>query len=331
MSFLLNIFINKLKFMKSKLYQFISVLFVCVLIACTNEENQKELEINAPGNEHVKLGGVDIETRDGTLMFESKEQMLEVSSRLSGISTPIYLTKSINSFTNMTQIKALKEVGFRSLYDVYVEAMNEAEDYYEREGGYEDFKAKYSSLFFPEVGDDYSAYLPVSNKELAKIADENGNVIIDGKIVSLVDITSYEQLSDLGLTPPSENSLRATSGTNGIEEEKSGKNKVWVNCKNTHDGGIPIIQVDVCFRKRNFVGIWYNHNSGTTATLSKGHGVGPYYGTITECFGFSSHDYKYSRYSNGFDKLPVDQTVIITHGGTGKTLTLRLVYPAELL
>lgn len=124
---------------------------------------------------------------------------------------------------------------------------------------------------------------------------------------------------------------RATSGTNGIEEEVNGKNKVWVKCKNTHDNGTPIIQIDVCFRKKNFVGMWYNHNSGTTAKLSDGYGVGPYVGTMTECFGFSSHDYKYARYSNGFDKLEVNKTVIITHGGTGKTLTLKLKYPQELL
>lgn len=317
--------------MKRRLVKFISVAFVCALVACTNEESLKDLEVKDQSESSVNLCGINVETKNGTLVFETEEQMEELSLQLSGVSAPVYLMKNVSSFTNMTQINALREAGFRSMYDVFVEAMNEAENYYDREDGYEEFKEKYSSLYFPEEGDDYSAYLPISNSELAKIADENGNVIIGEKAISLIDITSYKQLDDFGLTPPSGNKLRATSGTNGIEEEVNGKNKVWVKCKNTHDNGTPIIQIDVCFRKKNFVGMWYNHNSGTTAKLSDGYGVGPYVGTMTECFGFSSHDYKYARYSNGVDKLEVNKTVIITHGGTGKTLTLKLKYPQELL
>lgn len=317
--------------MKRKLVKFISVVFVCTLVACTNEESLKDLEVKDQSESSVNLCGVNVETKNGTLVFETEEQMKELSLQLSGVSTPAYLMKSVSSFTNMTQINALREAGFRSMYDVFVEAMNEAENYYDREGGYEEFKEKYSSLYFPEEGDDYSAYLPISDKELAKIADENGNVIIGDNIVSLKDITSYKELEDLGMTPPNDNVLRATSGTNGISEEEVGKNKVWVKCKNTRDNGTPIIQVEVCFRKKNFVGMWYNHNSGTSAKLTDGYGVNPYVGTMTECFGFSSHDYKYARYSNGFDKLAVERTVIITHGGTGKTLTLKLRYPQELL
>ncbi|WP_293712583.1 DUF4848 domain-containing protein [uncultured Parabacteroides sp.] len=317
--------------MKRKLVKFISVAFVCTLVACTNEESLKDLEVKDQSESSVNLCGVNVETKNGTLVFETEEQMKELSLQLSGVSTPVYLMKSVSSFTNMTQINALREAGFRSMYDVFVEAMNEAESYYDREGGYEEFKEKYSSLYFPEEGDDYSAYLPISDKELAKIADKNGNVIVGGKTISLIDINSYKELEDLGLTPPSENNLRATSGTNSIAEEEVGKNKVWVKCKNTSDKGIPIIQVEVCFRKKNFVGIWYNHNSGTSAKLGAGFGVAEYGGTMLECFGFSSHDYKYARASNGIDKLPVARTVIIRHNGTGRTLTLKLDYPQELL
>lgn len=317
--------------MKSKLVKIISVAFVCTLVACTNEESSKDLEMKDQSESLVNLCGVNIETKNGTLAFESEEQMKELSLQLSGVSTPVYLMKSVSSFTNMTQINALREAGFRSMYDVFVEAMNEAENYYDREGGYEEFKEKYSSLYFPEEGDDYSAYLPISDKELAKIADENGDVIIGDNIVSLKDITSYKELEDLGMTPPNDNMLRATSGTNGIAEEETANNKVWVKCKNTHDNGIPIIQVDVCFRKQGLFGVWYNHNSTTKATLSSGYGVGPYVGTITQCTGFSSHDYKYARYSDGINKLEVKKTVIIEHWGTGKTLTLYLDYPQELL
>jgi hypothetical protein len=53
--------------------------------------------------------------------------------------------------------------GFNSLFNIFSKAMDEAESYYDRSGGYEEFKAKYSALYFPEEGDDYSAYRQKSN------------------------------------------------------------------------------------------------------------------------------------------------------------------------
>lgn len=317
--------------MRRKLFQFIGALLLCGLIACSNEDGMDSIGKEKANSQQFNLYGINVENKNGILSFENEDQMKELVNNISGVSTPNPVLKSLSVLTNLTQVEALKKEGFRSLYDVYVEAMSEAENYYEREGGYEEFKAKYSSLFFPEEGDDYSAYLPISNSELAKIADVNGTVIVGGKTISLIDINSYKELEDLGLTPPSENNLRATSGTNSVAEEVVGKNKVWVKCKNTSDKGIPIIQVEVCFRKKNFIGMWYNHNSGTSAKLDAGFGVAEYGGTMIECFGFSSHDYKYARASNGIDKLPVARTVIIKHNGTGRTLTLKLEYPRELL
>lgn len=317
--------------MRRKLFQFIGALLLCGLIACSNEDGMDSIGKEKANSQQFNLCGINVENKNGILSFENEDQMKELVNNISGVSAPNPVLKSLSVLTNLTQVAALKKEGFRSLYDVYVEAMSEAENYYEREGGYEEFKAKYSSLFFPEEGDDYSAYLPISNSELAKIADVNGTVIVGGKTISLIDINSYKELEDLGLTPPSENNLRATSGTNSVAEEVVGKNKVWVKCKNTSDKGIPIIQVEVCFRKKNFIGMWYNHNSGTSAKLDAGFGVAEYGGTMIECFGFSSHDYKYARASNGIDKLPVARTVIIKHNGTGRTLTLKLEYPRELL
>ena len=69
------------------------------------------------------------------------------------------------------------------MYDEYSEAMSVAESYYEREGGYEEFKEKYPHFYYPERGNDYSAYLPVSNFSTAKFISPEGNVIINGEVL----------------------------------------------------------------------------------------------------------------------------------------------------
>lgn len=75
--------------------------------------------------------------------------------------------------------------------------MHEAENYYDTEEGYYKFKKKYSNLYFPEYGDDYSAYLPVKDKYVAKLLNSKGEVMINGNIVNLVDIYSYDQINFL--------------------------------------------------------------------------------------------------------------------------------------
>lgn len=258
--------------------------------------------------------------------------MKEFLQKIKNLSFPIMETRSGADFTNLTQVVILKNTGFYSLYDLFVQAMNEAEQYYEQgEEGYMAFKEKYSTLYFPEIGDDYSAYLPISDPDLAKIADINGNVLIGDKLVSLIDITSYEQLQEKGLTPPSNISTFATSGTNSIATEETKENKVWVKTKTERDHSIPIIRVEVCFRKKGILGVWYNHNSGTEATLKDGYGIALYSGSIFSAFGFSSHDYCYKRASDGIDVLPVERDIEIKHHGTGKTLNLHVSYPRELL
>ncbi|MDD4589329.1 MAG: hypothetical protein PHG06_02705 [Parabacteroides sp.] len=304
-----------------------------LISSCSNEENTELLNKENSNSKQICLCNISFENKNGTLSFSSKEQMIDLSKKISTI--PIItnrIMKDAYSNTNINQVLALKEAGFTSLYDTYIEAMNEADYYYEKKDGYEEFKSKFSSLYFPEEGDDYSAYLPISDENLSKIADKDGNVIINGEITSLKDITSYSQLRKLGLTPPQTNILKATSGVNGISEEKNGKNKVWVNCHNTKDNLIPVVKVEVCFRKKNFMGVWYNHNSGSEARLDKGAGIDLYARSIVECFGFSPHNYFYARKSiDGINKMPVERDIIINHHGTKAILTLHVSYPIEIL
>jgi hypothetical protein len=105
--------------------------------------------------------------------------------------------------------------GHYSLSDYYNEAMNEAESYYDREGGYEEFKSKYSLLYFPEYENDYSAFLPISNRKAAALLDLNGEVIIGSEKRNMIDINSPEQLIELGLLKE-ENSLSTRARATGF-------------------------------------------------------------------------------------------------------------------
>ena len=325
--------------MKSLLFS--GLLFMCIFSSCNNEDDSNLLDQQSMVSENyqvINVGGKQIEKVDGTLSFKSEAELKEVAK---GLITLVQTKAMDGSFTvDKSQINELRKNGFRSIYDIYESAMNEAESYYERPGGYEEFKAKYSCLFFPEEGDDYSAYLPISDKKISMLADVDGNVLIARSIVSLKDITAYKQLVDLGQTPPGGITTKASkgdvvSGTNKISETTVGKNKVWVNSKTGRDGSIPIVCIEVCFRKKNFVGIWYNHNSNTEAALKGGDGLKLYagkdYQSMTWQQGFSSHDYYYA-VKGGIPSvglpltIPVEQDVEINHWGTGLLLKLRCSY-----
>lgn len=183
---------------------------------------------------------------------------------------------------------SLKKYGFQSLFDDFTTAMSEAENYYDTEEDYKQFKEKHSALFFAEQPEDYSAYLPVSNKTVAKLLNEKGEVEIAGQVKDLRDITSYQQLVDLGFTPK-ESELKSTkaSEVNRLQEVRCNNRKLWVKVwakpgEITSGVGYWAI-VEVCFRKKGFLGAWYNYSSETSLGWSGQNGWSK--------SGVSSHDY----------------------------------------
>lgn len=310
---------------------FINVfVMACIFSSCNKEESIPILDENLQSI-GVVIADKNIEIVNGTLSFDSYKDLEEISDSLIVFTST--KSRASGTYQDFPQLQKLREAGFVSLYDLYVQALNDVDAYYTRSGGYEEFKEKYSTLFFPEVGDDYSPYLPISDKKLAMLADINGNVLIDNEIVSLRDITTYQQLKDLGQTPPegAETLLDrgdVVYGTNNISKQRVGENMVWIK---THyeekDGFIPVMMVEVCFRKKYGL-VWSNHNSNTTAKLEGAGGLQLYAGKDHESavaiHGISSHDYWYSIptiIGNGCT-VPVNQMVVIEHGGTGLTLKL---------
>lgn len=190
--------------------------------------------------------------------------------------------------------------GFYSLEDAYVEAMKEAESYYERPGGYEQFKAKYSCLYFPEKEGDYSAFRPVSDEAVARLVNPDGYVVVGDRILNKKDIFSYERLKELGLTMPEdkdENRLRSSGGEeleiDGMSPKYNDRKdrKVWVNVKGNRAYKI----FEVCFRKKGVLGAWYNYWSETKLEIKHQYPLSeeaPLYSWYEhEIKGYSSHDY----------------------------------------
>lgn len=287
---------------------FYPVLSILVLGACSNETDElNELNLgNVNSKDYIYSPelNVNIEKRKDLLVFDSNEDFQKIVSQLgaypiNGVTLRYHQLENSNDDIIPAHDITLQDKDFCSLYDYYVEAMNEAESYYDRPGGYEEFKEKYSMLYFPEQGDDYSAYLPVSNKNIAKLLNSEGEVIINGNTVNLLDISSYEKLEKTGLTMPEENLNNLRNGNVGLEINQlstkynsRGDRKLWVN---VHRKGfklpdpsgltVPYIQVEVCFRKKGFLRKWYNYSSETILRLR-----GSIFGVDSKG-GFSSHDY----------------------------------------
>lgn len=262
--------------------------------------------------------------------MNSSKSQIEIRSL---IIEPVVLEDSILSFIdsnileNILQnvektIDVFREKGFQSMYDLFDDAMENADYYYDTKEHYELFKEIYSSLYFPECEDDYSAYLPISNQNLAKLANKNGFIKVNGILVDCKDISNYEQLDSLGLTPPNEK-LRSKE----VFSYRVNKNKLWVKYSTVNDiRKIEGAKFEICFRKKGFAGIWYNRKASTTiscANCDLSYASDPLsavnvgiYAKRYKNDAFSSHDYEFYPYhlQGGGNK---GYSVIVTFGPFG--------------
>lgn len=278
--------------MKMFFYSFVLLVFT----ACSNaldHTNNNYLDADI-----LKTNESGLKVEADIISFETSSSFKEAVEKLSESQSSNQLSKSTNSYENILIYNDMKIEDFHSLYDDYMEAMYNAENYYDREGGYDEFKEKYSMLYFPEYEDDYSAYLPVSNKHVAKLLNSEGNVKINGEIINMKDIFSYQKLVELGETmSQNEISTKDYVGNylNGTPELINGgdrKLKVRVYTEPGSSGVLEAIVVDVSFRKKGAFGAWYNYKSNTTLAWVPG--------ASWSKEGFSSHDYKFARvYQNG--------------------------------
>lgn len=279
-----------------------------VITGCSNDESGIEL---TKTDGIMSILGVEVELKENTLSLYSESDLQNLVSRLKTNKSVSTRLKGVDKYSDNSDVPIGIE-GFNSLYDLYEDAMNEAESYYDREGGYEEFKEKYASLYFPEYGDDYSAYLPVSDRFLSKLLNRKGEIIINDEIVDMRNISHYEQLRELGLTPPEDivilpdvddlsNTRSGTVYFPGMpytlspgKAVKKNKRKIWVSQIDVYvdDNGRTKTGYDICFRKKGFLGAWYNH---TAITRTYAH-IGPKASRVVDngySHGYSSHDHRF--------------------------------------
>ncbi|NMB06489.1 MAG: hypothetical protein GX976_08965 [Bacteroidales bacterium] len=279
-----------------------------VITSCSSDESIVE---QVGSVTHVEVMGISVELKNNTLALNNESELQNLVSKLKApqsVSTSVSTRQSSEDvFNNEVSID-----GFKSLYDIFVDAMKNAESYYDREGGYEEFKEKYASLYFPEYGDDYSAYLPVSDPALSKFLNSDGEIIIDGETVNMKDISTYEQLRELGLTPPEEVVIISDEGAPSNTRVgniffpgtpfqllpnktfQMNNRRIWVTLDDVTVDNIARTKAgfDICFRKKGFLGAWYNH---WALTKTYAH-IGPQGLRVVDnktIDGYSSHDHSF--------------------------------------
>lgn len=250
--------------MKTNFLTMLVLISIILLSSCN--DNLDENQISVSNDEEMSL--VQSTT---ILSFEDEAAFLDAVEKLRDSSNPA---------SNLT--RSASENDFYSLYREFDQAMEEADNFYQRDGGYEEFKQKFPNLYYPEYNDDYSAYLPVSDEAIAMLVNPQGKVMINGIERDMRDIFSYERLQELELAIPDDAetvSLRALPINRVIDpsipyykaftEEKvnfTSKRKMWVTLRGVkHDapnhlayaGQLKEARIDVCFRKKGKLG-WYN-------------------------------------------------------------------------
>jgi hypothetical protein len=278
-----------------------------VVFSCSNDTNLEQPRDDEKVKIEIPELNLSLDMEDGLISFNDETAFINAVSALKNnqstdvttrsyadISTDEKFTSTFSYESKFPKSKTMSKYGFISLYDDFIVAMEEAESYYDREGGYEEFKEKHSTLFFPETEDDYSAYLPTSDKDIAKLLNVNGEIIIGGEVVNMLDITSYEQLKELGIVPNDESkwitlkSMNASPITD-LSETRSketvlpevfcNNRKLWINCSNVSGD---LLLIEVCFRKKGAFCAWYNYSSTTRLRID--------YSTWRYASGASSHD-----------------------------------------
>ncbi len=249
--------------MKTINYFIFIMALLAIFVAC--EENELDLNNPIPN---------EIQKETDILSFADEAEFLALVTNIrNGEANPSSKLRSATSNQSLS---------FTSLFDEYEQAMKEADDYYQREGGYEEFKQKFPNLYYPEYKDDYTAYLPVSDETIAKLLNKEGKVIISGVERDMRDINSYQQLSELGIGIPDiddqeeENFVTTRSGMPWVvlttsKQKINSKRKAWLTLRSgIKDGKTDknLGRVDLCFRKKGILG-WYNGEVSSYGYLIK--------------------------------------------------------------
>lgn len=228
----------------------LSLFTLFFLVSCNSEESVAVFEdINNLKSEKIEILSFANDAEFNNLVELIRSNEVDASKGVNTRSTPTLNTE------------------FESIFDEYAQAMDEADEYYLKEGGYEEFKEKFPNLYYPEYKDDFSAYLPVMDEVVAKLLNKKGQVIIGGVVRDMRDVFSYHDLLKAGLGIPdidtnvvteitTRSGLRTVTLTSSKQTINS-KRKAWLTYRGYVQGKNKVARIDVCFRKKGVLG-WYN-------------------------------------------------------------------------
>nr|WP_297166252.1 DUF4848 domain-containing protein [uncultured Dysgonomonas sp.] len=286
-----------------------------------NKSESKIKVVKIPVSKLRSAGIDDVEKDEYVLQFEDQDAFNNIADTLNKMSLDEKLQWN----------KEYEEI--YSIVQEYNKAMVEAESYYERAGGYEEFKAKYPNLYFPEEGEDFGAYIPFKDETLAFCANKNGRYMIGDEIKSLDRVETYNDLIESGRADIEEEPTQTVDLQNTFSQNKEiqtrtiaglkgqspddlkklnqncyafniepgtwwfdktmigndryrhstgwrqyGDRKIKVNFDRSSKrnywalvltGGFDVEwHYEVSFRKKGFLGRWYNYSSETTTNIS---------------------------------------------------------------
>lgn len=275
-------------------YKLILIGLLAVFFTSCNDDNNLTGEVTTTkdGIEVVKIPSNGTRSTSGqdeyVLKFRDEALLQQTISELEGLSPKEKLEWS-NSFGQ-----------FKSANSLYEQAMQEAEHLDFTEEQYYAFKEKYGDyLYFPEYEDDFGAYLPIADKDEASMASISGKILVGDELRTIDKISTYKALQELGQAyyasedsttnsqaEAIDNLLRSTSEvkvpwaiiktSDHIEEYNSGWQNVGSGKKIQLKYGIRNMIVrdhgicfhsEVSFRKKGFLGKWYNYSSYTKITV----------------------------------------------------------------
>lgn len=194
---------------------------------------------------------------------------------------------------------------FKSMDQLYIQAMEEAENLTFTEQEYNNYKKKYSQiLYFPQYKDDFGGYVSLRQRNFAYIANANGCYMIEDEVIKAPRIENYTQLQESGQGLYENTNLQphsaSASGLKNSWMEEVGINDIYAGSLESiwyiagRDNGKRIkfrvsrlivpqptslvgrpyltgaeakLEVRIAFRKKGFLGAWYNYSSETSTTM----------------------------------------------------------------
>lgn len=210
---------------------------------------------------------------------------------------------------------------FKSIHDIYMDAMNEMAETDESfgESEYNAFKIKYENLYFPEIDEDLGFYIPLKNSDVSYLANSDCKVVIGIDTIALRDIYNYQELIELGRAYYSNdipmpladmisfNINNYDQNSVGPEYDSGwkqyGNRKVKLKARRVFKKGNlapgvgnstayicnTLMHLEFCFRKKRWVG-WINYSCKTEINFSA---TVPPIGYTGSKSGTSSHDWEF--------------------------------------